>query len=139
MESNETSTTVNNLSHLNSLKTDEHIAKVLVIRGNDIHKSFELLRINEENSETPADTEFITGRDESCDIYLDDLLISRKHARIFSHGYKFYLDDIQSTNGTFLNDERVNGIVRLRNQDRISIGNTVLKFIQDDIEADFYK
>ena len=57
---------------------------------------------------------------------------SREHAHIRRDGRRVFLDDLGSTNGTFLNGERVLGSVQLRDGDEISIGEVVFTFHDPD-------
>lgn len=65
------------------------------------------------------------GRDNSCDVSLDDEAASRVHSEIVRQQDQFILRDLNSTNGTFLNDARVTECP-LQNGDRISVGDTVM-------------
>ncbi len=80
------------------------------------------------------------GRKESNDITIDNLAVSGIHARIDSVSATFILTDLQSTNGTFVNEQLVSTHT-LRNQDIIIIGKHQLIFDSTDIErkldADF--
>jgi len=80
------------------------------------------------------------GRKETNDITIDNLAVSGTHARIDSVSATFILTDLQSTNGTFVNNELVS-THNLRNQDVIIIGKHQLRFDSTDIEkkldADF--
>jgi serine/threonine protein kinase len=62
------------------------------------------------------------------DIDPQDLLISREHARIINQEGYFWLEDLNSTNGTYLNGQRIFEPVLLRTGDHIQIGNSVMKF-----------
>jgi len=71
---------------------------------------------------------FLIGR-EGADICLDDAKISRKHAEISLLGPgAYFLRDLASTNGTFLNGHRIADRTPLRHEDTIRIGDTVLTF-----------
>ncbi|MCW8133176.1 MAG: FHA domain-containing protein [Planctomycetota bacterium] len=65
------------------------------------------------------------GRDASCDVSLDDEASSRRHSEIFAKESKLFLKDLESTNGTYLNDQRIGGEMELQNGDRIGVGDTV--------------
>lgn len=71
------------------------------------------------------------------DIVIDDKFISHQHSIIIQKGSKFYIKDNNSTNGTYVNEELIRGKVLLKNQDKIRIGDTILKFLQGDIESLF--
>ena len=62
------------------------------------------------------------------DINPADMLISREHARIVHQGQQSWLEDLDSTNGTFHNGRRVFDRVLLRDGDEIRLGHTVLRF-----------
>jgi len=62
------------------------------------------------------------GRDPSNDICLDTPNVSRFHAQISRVGRRYYVTDLRSANGTFVNDQRVEGNVWLNPQDAIRIG-----------------
>jgi pSer/pThr/pTyr-binding forkhead associated (FHA) protein len=81
------------------------------------------------------------GRSPECDIFIDDAVVSTEHAvieRIESTDSKetadYYLEDRNSTNGTFLNDEKTTR-QKLRHNDIIRIGWVSFKFI-DETKAD---
>lgn len=72
--------------------------------------------------------ETIIGRGAECQICLDDEFASQLHARVVKAGEGYLLEDLGSTNGTYVNGNRINYPVGLRHGDRISIGRTVLEF-----------
>jgi predicted component of type VI protein secretion system len=70
----------------------------------------------------------VIGRTDRSNILIDDSSVSREHASIERKDGRFILEDLKSTNGTFINGESVD--VRVLNHgDKIRIGNTVLQFI----------
>lgn len=79
---------------------------------------------NEQQVTVPIDTEeFILGRDRACDIsLLDDKLISRRHCRIIETDEGYSIEDT-SSNGTFLNDQKLCKPTALENNDKIRIGS----------------
>jgi phosphoserine phosphatase RsbU/P len=70
----------------------------------------------------------LIGRAEESDVFLLDTMLSRRHAELEQRDDGFYLVDLGSTNGTFVNGERVVGERRLRNGDMIALGDTRLLF-----------
>jgi DNA-binding winged helix-turn-helix (wHTH) protein len=74
------------------------------------------------------DGETSIGRDPEAGIHLDSAKVSRNHARILVSGSDAVVEDLGSTNGTFLADKRVTGPVRLQHGDEIGIGPFRLTF-----------
>jgi hypothetical protein len=70
--------------------------------------------------------ETLFGRGTESTIRLDDAEVSRKHASIFVEGQALMIRDEGSANGTFVNDQRVAGVVPLKEGDQIRIGQTVM-------------
>ncbi|MBN1178796.1 MAG: FHA domain-containing protein [Anaerolineae bacterium] len=72
------------------------------------------------------------GRAVENDIVVTSKRVSREHAFVQREGRRVMLEDLHSTNGTFLNDERVLTPVELRDGDRVSIGDVTLVFHDPD-------
>lgn len=66
--------------------------------------------------------ELFVGRDLSNDVVINDPEISRRHARLFQQGNSFVLEDLGSTNGTFVNGQRIMGPNILRPGDAVTFG-----------------
>lgn len=71
--------------------------------------------------------ELTVGRADKCHVVLDDTYVSQVHARIFNRGDAYYLEDLGSTNGTYLNRKRVGNATELQRGDKVKIGKTVLE------------
>jgi len=80
------------------------------------------------NSETT-----VIGRALENDIVITSKRVSREHARLQRDGWRVVLEDLESTNGTFLNDERLLESVALHDGDCIKIGDVALTFHDPDI------
>lgn len=80
--------------------------------------------------------DYIVGRDQEADLCLKDEGLSRQHARIRSQGGRHVLEDLGSTNGTFVNGNRMTTPVVLSDGDRFQIGvSSIFKYaLQDEIE-----
>jgi predicted component of type VI protein secretion system len=76
----------------------------------------------------PLVGKLVVGRDSACDIVLDNKLVSKKHALIQKIKDDFFITDLNSTNGTFVNKDRVpeGKYVKLEPGDKIKIGKTTL-------------
>lgn len=75
-----------------------------------------------ENIDFGAKTELTFGRDPSNDVVLDSPKISRFHARLERVGQRYRVQDLRSSNGTFVNNQRVEGAVWIQPDDAIRIG-----------------
>jgi pSer/pThr/pTyr-binding forkhead associated (FHA) protein len=67
------------------------------------------------------------GRAGACQIKLPDTYVSSFHARIFRRDGGWFVEDLGSTNGTYLNQRRVTSPAELRAGDRLRIGKTTLE------------
>jgi diguanylate cyclase (GGDEF)-like protein len=88
------------------------------------------------------DREVITiGRDRENDIVLDSDSVSRRHARVEHREGRIFLTDLDSTNGTYVNDD--NEPVRdtqLRRGDQVKIGDTIFKYLSgSDVETQYHE
>ncbi len=70
----------------------------------------------------------LLGRGDQADIVLEDSFASSRHARLVPHGDVIVLEDLGSTNGTYLNDEPLRGPQPLHPGDRIRIGDSAFTF-----------
>ncbi len=77
----------------------------------------------------PSSGEIVIGRSQACDICLTERKISRKHAVILFFEGRYFLEDMGSTNGTYINGERVEGRVELSSGDIVRIGGSVMEVI----------
>jgi hypothetical protein len=68
------------------------------------------------------------GRSADADIRLDDRYASGIHARVFNRGGGYFVEDMNSTNGTLLNSRELHGEAELSPGDAIRIGDTELRF-----------
>jgi len=75
------------------------------------------------------------GRDSTNGVAINDAEISRKHARLMFQGGKYVLEDLGSTNGTFVNGQRLAGPVVLKPGDVVSLGEQIV-LMYDAIAAD---
>jgi pSer/pThr/pTyr-binding forkhead associated (FHA) protein len=72
--------------------------------------------------------ELTMGRAAGCGVSLpDDTFVSQVHARVFRRDGSLFVEDLGSTNGTFLNRRAVSGPVALRKGDRVQVGRSVLE------------
>ena len=78
----------------------------------------------------PAEQDRLTiGRSPDCDVFLDDVTVSRKHAVLVREGDRYSLEDLGSLNGTFLNRRRIEK-AEVEDGDELQIGKYRLTFLQ---------
>ena len=78
---------------------------------------------------TPAGPRTLIGRSPECDVFLDDVTVSRRHAELLQDGEKYSIRDLGSLNGTFVNRKRVES-AELHDDDEVQIGKYRLTFLQ---------
>ncbi len=82
-------------------------------------------------------TEYILGRDLSNDIVVNDSEVSRKHTKIYVFGQGFVVEDMGSTNGTFVNGQRISGPHTLIPGELIALGDqTTYLFEVAEVDED---
>lgn len=75
--------------------------------------------------------ELSLGRSVTCDVAVpDDVYASTLHARLFRDGSNLLIEDLQSTNGTYVNTERVVVPTRLSKGDVVQVGGTILEVVR---------
>jgi pSer/pThr/pTyr-binding forkhead associated (FHA) protein len=68
------------------------------------------------------------GRSADADVRIEDRFASGIHARLYSRGASYYVEDMNSTNGTFLNGAVLEGEAELADLDEVKIGDTEFRF-----------
>lgn len=91
-------------------------------------------QVDELNDETT-----LIGRSDDVDLTISDTSISRKHAQVVRRPDGFFLSDLGSTNGSFVNKEPVSDASQLSEGDKVAIGHVVFKFtFQDDDDTEYH-
>jgi pSer/pThr/pTyr-binding forkhead associated (FHA) protein len=75
------------------------------------------------------------GRDSSNEITINDAEVSRRHARLTFQGGKFVAEDLGSTNGTYVNGQRLTGQRVLKSEEVISLGEQI-ELVYEAVESD---
>jgi hypothetical protein len=103
---------------LDAIATHGHAALVIRSGGNRVGESF------------PLEGDRMTvGRRPDSDVFLDDVTVSRDHALVVKRGGDFYLDDLGSLNGTYVNRRRIESH-KLADGDELQVGKYKLTFLQ---------
>lgn len=77
----------------------------------------------------PMATAITLGRKENNSVVLNDRFVSSYHARIYLRNNEYFLEDLQSTNGTYVNENKIEGKVKLNINDIMRFGSTAFKVI----------
>jgi hypothetical protein len=91
-----------------------------------LHGILQDLNSGERHRLTRSVTTF--GRREDCDVIVDEKTVSGQHAQVSRRAGLFYVTDLRSTNGTFLNEQRVEGEVLLRAGDLLRFDRHQFRF-----------
>jgi pSer/pThr/pTyr-binding forkhead associated (FHA) protein len=75
--------------------------------------------------------EIIIGRDSGNDVQIDNIAVSREHAKIIRGSNYYIIEDLNSTNGTFVNGKKINKKF-LKEDDEISIGKHTLQIVLEE-------
>ncbi|ADE14385.1 Stage II sporulation E family protein [Nitrosococcus halophilus Nc 4] len=70
----------------------------------------------------------VLGRHSDCSIVFDDKTVSRHHAQILQIDQKYYLEDLNSSNGTYVNGQQIQGRHRLQENDQVTMGDISVVF-----------
>src|SRR6266851_4937106 len=111
-------TRVTKISKLNEKLPDSTDCCLVQIHGPELGKRYVL-----------SDEELTIGRGEKNTIVVDLDNVSRRHAKISERQGKYFLEDLGSTNGTYLNDEEVVQEMSLRSGDFVKVGGSIFKFL----------
>jgi FHA domain len=87
----------------------------------------EILEGAEAGTQLPVDAEVVLGRADEADLTLADAGVSRTHARVIAGAGGASIEDLGSSNGTFVNGERITGSRELQDGDEIQLGGAILR------------
>lgn len=75
-----------------------------------------------------SEEETVLGRHPECQIQLDSNMVSRRHAQVVGEGTQFFVEDLGSGNGTFVNGKKIDGRTQLAHEDRLKVGPILFRF-----------
>ncbi len=92
--------------------------------------SFKLTLVNAQSSAPPKEfelvrSEYVIGRDDGVDIVIATPAVSRRHARVMLEGDGYIIEDLGSSNGTFVNGDRLIGRRKLQHGDEVRLGQAI--------------
>jgi diguanylate cyclase (GGDEF)-like protein len=122
-------TRVTKISTLNVRSAVNRDCCLVQIHGPELGKKYVL-----------EEVDLTIGRDENNSIVVDLDNVSRRHARISSKQGRMFVEDLGSTNGTYLNDQEVLSPQPLRSGDLVKVGGSIFKFLDgDNIETQYHE
>ncbi|MCS7313728.1 MAG: RDD family protein, partial [Acidobacteria bacterium] len=71
--------------------------------------------------------EYTIGRSQQCDVTVDHETVSRQHARLYVEEYRAFIEDLGSSNGTFINGKLTQGRTPLAHKDRLHLGKALIE------------
>jgi two-component system, cell cycle response regulator len=99
---------------------------LLFLAGSDVGRSVEL-----------SAEAIEIGRSEECAVSVTSDGVSRRHAKVQKIFGLYFVTDLESTNGTFVNEQRIQQMAQLNDGDRIRVGDLVLKFVLNHLEVEY--
>jgi pSer/pThr/pTyr-binding forkhead associated (FHA) protein len=98
-----------------------------------LHASQVLARCDPSLSLTLHGDPLLIGSDTSCDRIIDDPLVSARHARLARRGDRVVIEDLGSSNGTFVNGRRSEGVTEIKSGDLIGLGDYTLRLTVESL------
>jgi pSer/pThr/pTyr-binding forkhead associated (FHA) protein len=101
-----------------------------------------IITVGEGDAQTTTEfsiPEIMIGRDPTCDLVLREEIVSSRHARLSYHHNQWWIEDLQSTNGTYLNDERLYTATVVVSGDEIVCGQARLMLAIQPSFSEFTK
>lgn len=86
--------------------------------------------LNREGERVDVNVGVTIGRSDACDLRLEDTYLSSRHARIANDDGDLSIEDLGSTNGTYVNQELVRGRVHLERGDVVQVGGVLFEVVR---------
>ena len=74
----------------------------------------------------------VLGREAGCEVFLPDKTVSRRHAQIIFRQNGYFLEDLHSRNGTYVNGRKIEEPLRLSDQDQIQLYDVTLTYCESE-------
>jgi len=107
--------------------TTRRVSPIGPARGRRIPSRLVLVEGNGPPSVDLVPPETLIGRDEGCHITIPDASVSHRHARVYHSDGEWYVEDLGSTNGTYVNDRPLTRPVLVRPGDVVAIGRSTFE------------
>lgn len=106
--------------------------------------SFKLTLVNAQSSAPSKEfelvrSEYVIGRDDGVDIVISTPAVSRRHARVMLEGDGYIIEDLGSSNGTFVNGDRLIGRRKLQHGDEVRLGQAITLRYSTPVEEEAEK
>ena len=98
-------------------------------RGSPLALAF-IEPVDRSGERVDVDVAVTIGRSGDCDLALEDTYLSTRHARVANDSGELTIEDLGSTNGTYVNQELVEGRVRLERGDIVQVGGVLLEVVR---------
>ena len=98
-------------------------------RGTPLALSF-VEPLDRSGERVDVDVAVTIGRSGDCDLALNDTYLSTRHARVANDGGDLTIEDLGSTNGTYVNQELVEGRVHLERGDIVQVGGVLFEVVR---------
>jgi predicted component of type VI protein secretion system len=82
------------------------------------------------------ESEIMIGRDSTCNLVINDAEVSRKHARVIWQASNYVIEDVGSTNGTFINGKRLTAPFVLQGGETITLGENIVLIFEHTTDPD---
>ncbi len=102
------------------VEDEERESILVIVTGEDSSRGFKRFPV--------FDQDYIIGRGSDCDIVLNHPAVTKRHARIYRNGNRYYVEDLDSVNGVFVNGLQIYGVQEIHEKDMIQIASNILIF-----------
>ncbi|MEI6854845.1 MAG: FHA domain-containing protein [Acidimicrobiaceae bacterium] len=98
-------------------------------RSQNLHIEF-IEPLDRAGQRLDIDAAVVIGRSPECDVQMNDNFLSSRHARIANDSGELSIEDLESTNGTYVNQQLVKGRVHLERGDIVQVGGVLFEVVR---------